>query len=164
MTPRDYCDRAPEKLVLQGYRLWSLGMATQQLTHWEDAWNLFAGTLGSDDGRSAMDAMVKFVRTLGRCAACPLKTHAPESAWLCQDEVLVLGLIAGIQHGDDEAVNFCLNALSCATRCHDVELAAGEFALTLRSLNKRLLPISLDVLADALGRLSSQDRSNVTLH
>ncbi len=164
MTPKDYCERGPEKLVLQGYRLWSMGMVTQRLAHWEEAWNLFAGTLGAADGRVAMDAMVKFVRTLGRCAACPLKTHAPESGWLCEDEVLVLGLIAGIQHGDDDAVSFCLDALSCASRCHDVELAAGEFALMLQSLDKRLLPISIDVLANTLGQIVSDDRSNVTLH
>ncbi|MEP3275132.1 MAG: hypothetical protein ABJN26_08335 [Stappiaceae bacterium] len=164
MTPQDYCKREPEKLVLQGYRLWSMGIVTQEYTHWEDAWNLFAGTLGADDGRFVMDAMVRFVRTLGRCAACPLRTHAPESAWLCQDEILVLGLIAGIQHGDDKAVQFCLNALSCSSRCSDVELAAGEFALTLRSLDKRLLPISLEVLGNTLGQIASEDRSNATLH
>ena len=78
-----------------------------------------------------------------------------------------MGLIAGIQNNDEEATSLCLTELSCATRCDEVALAAGSFALVLRGLDKNLLPIPASVLRDILARSHPAWRdtqSNPTIH
>ena len=127
--------RAPERLVLQGYRQ-SLGAAEQ-----DGALEaLYLEELGGDDARTAMAALRDFVATLDRCARCPLhrspaRVGAPRGA-----ETLILGLIAGLQHGDDDAVERCLRALACPVRCAPVAHAAATFAFILRGLDLTLLP------------------------
>ncbi len=66
--------------------------------------------------------------------------------------MLVLGLISGIQNRDEAAVETCLTELTCPTRCDEVALAAGSFALLLHGLDKMLLPIPVHVVRDILNR------------
>ncbi|MEM8749782.1 MAG: hypothetical protein AAGF28_05730 [Pseudomonadota bacterium] len=146
-----YFDRVPERLVLEGYRHWSAGFATGSIQPWEMAWAIYDEALGSDDARTAVGALSTFVRTLNRCAACPLKAFPFHSHHLCIEECLTMGLVAGIQHGHD-AAELCLQHLACAARCHEVESAAQIFAKTLVSLNQRLLPIPTHIIADVISR------------
>ena len=146
-----YLSRPAEMLVLKGYRHWTMGIVTQEVSYWNDAWNLFATILGSKKASHAMDAMINFVKTLGLCASCPLKTYTPDCAGLCRDECLVLGLISGIQYSDQEAVELCLRALTCQSRCDEVSLAAGMFALALKSSGLMLCPIPATVLNEVIG-------------
>lgn len=147
-----YLKRPAEMLVLQGYRQWMMGVITREASYLNDAWNLFAKTLGVKKARTAMDAMTHFVRTLGLCSTCPLKTFEPECDGLCRDECLVLGLISGLQYGDEEAVNFCLSGLSCPNRCDEVAFAAGVFALSLKASGFVLFPLPASVLSQTLDR------------
>lgn len=136
-----YLDNVPETLVLKGYRHWTIGIATKNAEHWNEAWNLFATMLDRASARPCMDALIIFVKTLGVCAACPLRTLQPSCEGLCRDECLVLGLISGLQHGDEEAVEFCLTTLTCPTKCHEVAFAAAEFAMALKASGFYLVPI-----------------------
>ncbi|MCI5078548.1 hypothetical protein [Oricola sp.] len=147
-----YFARPPERLVLEGYRNWSYGVATADEAAWQRAIDLYSGLLGTRASAAAVQALSEFVGALGRCASCPLKTFETGSRHICRDEVLVMGLIAGIQNQDDEVVGLCLTELSCATRCDEVALAAGSFALVLRGLDKTLLPIPAPVVRDILER------------
>lgn len=161
-----YFARPAERLVLEGYRHWTCGFATGDRTSLQSAAELYEGILGGH-GSAAVQALSDFVSTLGRCATCPLKTFESGSAHICRDEVLVMGLIAGIQNNDEEATSLCLTELSCATRCDEVALAAGSFALVLRGLDKHLLPIPASVLRDILARSRSawsETQTNRTLH
>ena len=102
-----------------------------------------------------------------RASAARNFTFASGSSHICRDEVLVMGLIAGIQNNDEEAASLCLTELSCATRCDEVALAAGSFALVLRGLDKHLLPIPASVLRDILARSHPAWRDtqpNPTIH
>lgn len=162
-----YFQRPAERLVLEGYRHWSCGAAMADRGAWERACELYHGILGDRGATTAVQALSEFVSTLGRCATCPLKTFESGSRHICRDEVLVMGLIAGIQNRDDEAAELCLTQLSCETRCDEVALAAGSFALVLRGLDKMLLPIPASVVRDILGRarLARRDADqNPTLH
>jgi hypothetical protein len=143
-----YFARPPEKLVVEGYRHWTSGLATGDGRHWEAAVDLYLDILGLQGSKSAIHALSAFVGALGRCAACPLKPFGSGSPHVCRDEVLILGLIAGIQNRDDEAAETCLRCLTCRDRCDEVALAAGSFALLLRGLDKLLLPIPAAVVND----------------
>ena len=162
-----YFARPAERLVLEGYRHWTLGVAMEDRRAWERAAELYRELLRGRGCESALQALSDFVSTLGRCATCPLKTFESGSSHICRDEVLVMGLIAGIQNHDDEAVSLCLTGLACETRCDEVALAAGSFALVLRGLDKTLLPIPARVVRDILGRSRSAWRdieTQPTLH
>ncbi|WP_370321534.1 hypothetical protein [Oricola sp.] len=162
-----YLARPAERLVLEGYRHWTCGFATGDGMSWRSATELYQDILGGHGSATAVQALSDFVSTLGRCATCPLKTFASGSSHICRDEVLVMGLIAGIQNDDEEATALCLSELSCETRCDEVALAAGAFALVLRGLDKHLIPIPASVLRDILARSHPAWRdtqSNRTLH
>jgi len=141
-----YFANIPETLVLEGYRYWAIGIAMKNPHFWNKAWNLFATKLAKDNASRCMDALVVFIRTLGLCASCPLKALQPACEGLCRDECLVLGLISGLQHGDDAAVRFCLTTLTCKTRCDEVAFAAGELAFALKAAGSVLMPIPADTL------------------
>ncbi|MEP6356618.1 MAG: hypothetical protein ABJ081_08045 [Hyphomicrobiales bacterium] len=143
-----YLGKMPETLVLKGYRYWSLGIATQDADLWNKAWNLFATKVQKESAKACMHALIIFIKTLGVCATCPLKTLQPACEELCRDECLVLGLISGFQHGNDEAVDFCLKTLSCPKKYDEIAFAAGEFAFTLKAAGFLLIPISTDTLID----------------
>ncbi len=158
-----YFDRTPERLVLEGYRHWAAGFETGSIQPWELAWNIYAVELGPDDGRLAVAALSDFVRTLRKCATCPLRTFPFHSHHLCTEECLTMGLIAGIQHGDDGA-ELCLQHLSCPSRCHTVEGVAHIFAKTLAGLDQTLLPIPRHVIEDVISRQTTSTIPQTRLH
>jgi hypothetical protein len=145
-----YFERLPERLVLEGYRHWLAGFETGSVTPWEMAWTLYANTLGPADGRRALSELEFFVRTLRHCPACPLRAFPFGARYVCSAECLVLGLVAGIQHGDEPATKACLDALGCPAHCSEIAAAAGSFALTLKTLDRRLLPIPMTAIQDIL--------------
>jgi len=147
-----YFDRPPEKLVLEGYRHWTRGVALSSTEPWTRAQLLYRGQLGDEDGEKAIIALHRFVKTLGQCAACPLGVFNAGARFICRDETLVLGLIAGIQHADERAVMFCLEKLCCPNLCDRTALAAGTFALTLKALDQTMLPIPSHVIERILRR------------
>jgi len=136
-----YLTRVSEKLVLEGYRRWSSGIITGDYSHWENVWNMYAVSLGAQEGRLALDALTQFTKTLGLCAICPLKTSPVGCHHLCRDEVFILGLLSGIQHEDETTITLCLDGLTCPSRCDEVLTAAEILATTLRALDKVLLPV-----------------------
>ena len=136
-----YLNQPCEHLVLEGYRLWSKGIIKGDISCLNDTWNMFAIQLGSQSGRLALDALSNFIKTLGLCAICPLQSSPAGCDFICRHEVLILGLLAGIQHDDETAIMLCLNELSCTSRCSEVLTSAEILAVTMRSLEKMLRPI-----------------------
>lgn len=151
-----YFNRPPERLVLDGYRYWTFGFMAGEMDSWQEAWGLYSKTLGTKNGRAALDALSYFVKTLGICAACPLRMFKQGSPHICRDETLVLGLISAIQNADKAAVELCLRNLSCATRCEEVSIAAANFAFTLKALDTVLAPIPLTIIENALSLSARQ--------
>lgn len=166
-TAQDYLERPPEKLVLEGYRHWTYGYVARSTAPWTEAQRLYRGMLGEADGERAIIALAGFVKTLGACAACPLKTVRSGAPFICRDETLVMGLIAGIQNADQPAVEFCLTNLCCRNTCDAVAMAAGDFAINLRSMDQVMVPIPVHALADCMDRAASTGIKSVarpTLH
>jgi len=142
-----YLERQPERLVLEGYRRWSSGFETGSIAPWEMAWDLYSEALGHQDAGVALASLSQYVRTLKRCAACPLRCYPYDSQHLCVEECLTMGLIAGLQHDTDTA-KFCMQHITCPQRCEEVEQAAANFAETLKNLGQVMLPVPSHVLTD----------------
>lgn len=166
-TAQDYLERPAEKLVLEGYRHWTHGYVARSTAPWTKAQRLYRGILGEANGERAIIALACFVKTLGACATCPLKTARSGSPFVCRDEALVMGLIAGIQNADPPAVEFCLAKLCCRNTCDTVAMAAGHFAINLRSMEQVMAPIPIHALADRVEKatgINADPVAHPTLH
>jgi hypothetical protein len=147
-----YFERAPEKLVLEGYRRWMAGFDTGSVAPWETAWGVYAEVLGPVEARRALAELSFFVRTLRQCAACPLRTFPFGAHHICRDECMTLGLIAALQHGDTPVAEKCLGAITCPAMVQPAGEAASAFAQTLMDFEQHLLPIPLAAIEDVLAR------------
>lgn len=147
-----YFERPAEKLVLEGYRHWTAGFDTGSVVPWEMAWGLYSEILGNSAARVALAELSHFIRTLGRCAHCPLRAFPFGAHHICREECLTLGLIAANQHEDMRAEELCLGALACASRAREAGEAARDFAAALSGFGQKLLPIPAGVIEDILMR------------
>jgi hypothetical protein len=147
-----YFDRPPEKLVLEGYRRWLAGYESDSVTPWEMTQTLYEELLGAAEGRRVVAELSHFVRTLRRCAACPLKSFPFNAHHVCRDECLALGLIAALQHDDEGAAAICLSAMACPALSANVAEAAASFADALAAARHYLLPIPQSAIEDVLTR------------
>ncbi|MEM7289734.1 MAG: hypothetical protein AAF412_05090 [Pseudomonadota bacterium] len=136
-----YLARDGEHLVLEGYRRWCSGVITGNHSHWKIAEQTFTTRLGKQEAGLALDALRKFTQTLGCCASCPLKTSPAGCQSLCRDEVMILGLLSGIQHGEQTTIFLCLDALVGQNSNQQVLIPAEMLATVLHTLGKTLLPV-----------------------
>jgi hypothetical protein len=156
-----YFERPPERLVLEGYRGWLAGFETGSVTPWEMTQALYNELLGPVEGRRVVVELSHFVRTLRRCAACPLRSFPFNAHHVCRDECLALGLIAALQHDDEGAARTCLSAIACPAASADVAEAATCFADALAAARHYLLPIPQGAIEDVLSRSAV---GRVTVH
>lgn len=147
-----YFDRPPERLVLEGYRRWLAGFESGSVTPWEMTQTLYEDLLGAAEGRRVVAELAHFVRTLRRCAACPLKSFPFNAHHVCRDECLALGLIAALQHDDRDAARTCLSAMACPALSASVAEAAVSYADALAASRHYLLPIPQSAIEDVLTR------------
>lgn len=142
----DYLQRPAEHLVLHGYRCWTRGIALSSRTPLIEAEALYGDLLGARTGRAALDALAEFVATTGLCARCPLRMLRPGTPALCRDEAMVLGLMSGLQNGNDAATRFCTIALADDRGAGQVGAAAMTYAMMLKASGRTLLPVPVEVL------------------
>ncbi|AKI02193.1 hypothetical protein IMCC20628_03504 [Hoeflea sp. IMCC20628] len=143
-----YLRRKPENLVVNGYRNWVAGLAHSDSRYWDAAWSAHASALGAIDGGHALDVMAALVRQLGACATCPLRFYKPGAGHLCRDECLVLGMVAGAQNGDEQAMVQSARMLTCTDACADVVDRASAYAAILLGHSHKLTPIPLSAIVD----------------
>jgi len=143
-----YLRQPPENLVVNGYRNWIAGMAHSDSRYWDAAWASHAKVLGAIDGQIALDAMASLIRQLGACATCPLRFYKPGAGHLCRDECLVLGMVSGAQHGDEDILVQSARLLTCSDACVEVVEHASAYAAILLGHRQRLTPIPLSAIVD----------------
>ena len=166
MDSRAYLDRPPERLALRGYRGWTWTVASRSAEPWKEVCRLYRADLAAH-AEMALQALSDFVETLGLCATCPLGMRRSGSYGLCRDEALMLALLAAIQHGDDQAVERSVGSICCTPVADRVACAAGVFALTLKAVDRVLLPIPVQVIDDIRSRSGDAVETaaqSITLH
>ena len=160
-----YLRQPPENLVVNGYRNWVAGLAHADSRYWDVAWSVHAKALGAIGGQQALDVMAELVSRLGACATCPLKFYKPGAGHLCRDECLVLGMVAGAQHGDDEMLLQSARLLTCSDACFDVVDHASAYAAILLGHNHKLTPIPLSAVVDIdMRSAAAASRTSASLH
>ena len=163
-----YLSRPPERLVLEGYRHWTHGLSLGSRERVEALTTLYHSTLGPKDAGPVLAAFQDFICIAGVCARCPLRMMASGCLGLCRDEALILGIVSGLQHDDNESTALCLRAIAHPARADQVAFAAGSFAFLLRGRGLTLMPIPPGALEGVLSSKRHPDalemRTGPTLH
>ncbi|PWW01966.1 hypothetical protein DFR52_102631 [Hoeflea marina] len=163
-----YLARPPERLVLEGYRHWTHGLSQRSPDRVEALATLYDAALGPRDAGPVLSAFQDFICIAGLCARCPLRMMASGCVGLCRDEALILGIVSGLQHDDNEATAVCLRAIAHPARADQMAFSAGAYAFLLRGRGLTLMPIPTGALEGVLSPNRHPDaaemRSGTTLH
>jgi hypothetical protein len=150
--------RIPERLVLLGLRGWMAGYETGDIACWEAVWNDHARTLGPQTAKPLVTELSCMVRLLRR-GTCPLaRFYPPPCRFLCRDECLALGLIAGCQAEAWAAADSAARKLAGANSAESLLTSGRLYAAALSQANLRLHvlgPAMLSAIDEgAAGRLN----------
>ncbi|NJM31351.1 MAG: hypothetical protein HC855_15840 [Rhizobiales bacterium] len=145
-----YLDRAPERLVLQGYRQWMGGYDTACVACWERASDLYVNELGARAAGPIVLALGQWVRMLRHLARRHLNAFPGATHRLCRDECLVMALIAACQHSDEGSYSRVIKEIVHDQSDRRLLSTAKLFADALNECGLRMLPIPLNVIEDIL--------------
>jgi len=136
-----------DRLVVEGMRRWMAGYATGEIGCWEMAWSLFERELGPARARrpvSELSCFARAVHTHGARRFCLFPYDCPKT---CQDECLLVGVVAAAQSGRSaEAADLCA-AIVSREGAGETMYAAAEFARSLTECDLTLTDIDLSALA-----------------
>lgn len=153
--------RKPENLVVCGYRGWLHFASERNLARLQAVQADYIRHLGEQVGTAAMTGLERLIGNLGACANCPLHFFCQGSQHLCREECLILGLVSGLQNGEEEAALLSARHLSSEDRAPVLLRTAAEFAMTLKFAGQQLLPIH----AHTVDQIGGAGRANQpTLH
>ncbi len=143
-------DHRADRLILEGYRRWCTWHVTKDISQWEIARDRFVEFFGYSEGLYVIALLTEFTGKVCACARRPLNRRPIECNAVCKHEVLILGLVSGIQHDDETAVTLCLDALVDKARFEEVYYSAQVLATILQSLGCTLLPIPAETVRHLL--------------
>jgi len=145
-------DRLPERLVLEGFRRWVLGYASGDLAHWEEAWNLFAASLGPREARAVVDPLAKFVRCVRDWSVCPIACFPGGCRHICRQECFALAMVAASQNKDLDCLATAMRHLLDPEGHEEAMLPALAFAEAMRERDLLLMPVPRTVIEEIAGR------------
>ena len=158
MDRQTYLDRKGERLVVQGFRHWLSGYEFGDVACWEQAWSLFTDELGAVNAGALVTHLHFWVKAIRERAAEPVHCLTCQCRYLCRDECLCVGMIAALQHGDEESAALCASAL-VGGKADEVIAAARQFASLLIDNGARLLEVPPHVIVSIV----SGERGESTL-
>lgn len=130
--------RAPERLVGVGFRCWLQGFTTGDIGCWEEAFNTFSATLGTERAKALLLDLSPFVRAVSATTERNIQVQAPGCPGFCRDECLAISIIAACQHDCRDALAASAAALIGSDAIGDTLNGAQTFACGLKSANQWL--------------------------
>lgn len=130
--------RIPERLVGVGFRCWLTGFTTGDIACWEEAWNAFSQTLGTDRAKSLLLDLSQFVRAVSEASERAIHVQRPGCSGFCRDECLAISIIAACQHDARDALASSTSALIGSEAIGDALLGAQTFACGMKAANQLL--------------------------
>ena len=127
-----------EWLVGTGFRCWLAGYDTGDIACWENGWNAYARTLGTERAKRAVTELACWVRAVRATASRKIEYAPVGCPGFCADECMAISLIAASQHHRCPAMRACALALTGSDLVEPVIDAANAFADALQDANQRL--------------------------
>ena len=135
-----------EWLVGTGFRCWLAGYDTGDISCWENGWNAYARTLGTERAKRAVTELACWVRAVRATASRKIEYAPVGCPGFCADECMAISLIAASQHHRCPAMRACALALTGSDLVDPVLDAANVFADVLQEADQRLSPEAVDAL------------------
>lgn len=166
-TTEDYLNRRAEQLVIEGFRLLAGPADNRPNPASPSVLRLYQDNLGAPAGAEAAAALERLVTALKSFRASPLAAYRSGSRFISPDEVLVLGIIAGIQHWDEQIFRVCLTQLCAESDRIKVAASAETFAMTLYNVGMILAPLPFSLRARIVRQTDTRRQkaqASITLH
>jgi hypothetical protein len=93
-----------EQFVVRAFRRWVQGMWGMPSMHTNVVWNDFARELGAADGKAALRHFAAFIHGVGGNARRPFRHHKPCCPCVTKDELWLVRMVHGGQHGNRSLV------------------------------------------------------------
>jgi hypothetical protein len=135
-----------EWLVGTGFRCWLAGYDTGDISCWENGWNAYARTLGTERAKRAVTELACWVRAVRATASRKIEYAPVGCPGFCADECMAISLIAASQHHRCPAMRACALALTGSDLVDPVLDAANVFADVLQEADQRLSPEAVAAL------------------
>ena len=119
---------------------------------------MFTDELGVVNAGALVTHLHFWVKAIRERAAEPVRCLTCQCRYLCRDECLCVGMIAALQHGDEESAALCAGAL-VGGQADEVIAAARQFASLLIDNGARLLEVPPHVIVSIV----SGERGESTL-
>jgi hypothetical protein len=145
-------DRLPERLVLEGFRRWMLGYTSGDLAHWEEAWNMYASSLGPRDSRAIVDSLAKFVRSVRDWSVCPISCFPGGCRRICRQECFALAMVSASQNNDLDCLAAAMRHLLDPQGHEEAMLPALAYAEAMKERDLFLMPVPKTVIDEIAGR------------
>ncbi|MGH6925166.1 MAG: hypothetical protein ACRED5_15645 [Propylenella sp.] len=145
-------DRLPERLVLEGFRRWIAGYASGDLTHWEEAWNLYAASLGPRAARGVVDGLARFVRSVRDWSVCPIACFPGGCRHICRQECFALAMVSASQNQDLDCLAAAMRHLLDPEGHEEAMLPALAYAEAMKERDLLLMPVPKAVIEEIAGR------------
>ena len=75
---------SPERLVGIGFRGWLAGYEYQDISAWEEVWNIYASALGPKPAKRAVSELSSWVRQVHHSSCRRIETYPPGCAGFCR--------------------------------------------------------------------------------
>lgn len=145
----------PERLVALGFRFWMRGRLEANVSHWERAWNLYAGTLGVEGARCAVTSLSRWVGAVGSAGVRSIEVFPEDCRSYCRDECIAVSIIAACQNNSScPALRACAFALLETSSLDGMVSEAQTFADTMTRFDQVLSPGSI-VAAPMMAKAAS---------
>lgn len=138
---RELLARAPERLVLLGYRNMMSAYEFGDTASWEEIWRSFILDLGVPAARRTAGEVQYWMRAIRANAGRALGFYPHRCFRLCDDECIAVSLVAAAQSGDDEAGLFAaamLTGTAEQSRNDDIWHASSHLAAALQGAGRSL--------------------------
>lgn len=148
---RDYLDRKPEKLLLEGFRQWSGGYETGCVGCWEAAQDAFAAELGVRAAAEPLFLLARLVRHLRNAGSRQMQTYPASCRHVCRDECCLMAMVSEAHGPGREGFTLAATALTGQAPDDDLYELAAELRAALAQSGLSLLPVPASVIESILG-------------
>lgn len=147
---RDLLARRAERLVISGYRNMMAAYELGDCACWDAIWNAYGDELGSRAARRLVGEIQYWVRALQTNSSRPLGYSADNCLQLCEDECIVLSLVAAAQRCDGEAGSLAVSLLTGTrqpARIGEVWQASSHLGAALKCAGQEMHACPRSVIA-----------------
>ncbi|SER15076.1 hypothetical protein SAMN05216548_11225 [Faunimonas pinastri] len=145
-------ERVPERLVLQGFRLWTAGYVSGDLKQWDDVWTIYTEALGGVRARPLVEHLAQWVASIRAWSVGPIRCFPGSCPHICRDECFALATISASQNEDLDCLAAAMGSLVDPEGIEQTMRLTVAYAEAMKENGLRLMPVPCCVIQEIAGR------------